>query len=55
MARPQRDPSLLSWPWGVTPSGSGGPSSTVGLTALPIVNSHAGSVAMLSARTFCLE
>ena len=47
MARPPRDPSLLSWPWGSTPSGSGGPSSAVGLTSLPIVNSHAESAAML--------
>ena len=49
MARPPRDPSLLSWPWGSAPSGSGGPSSAVGLTSLPIVNSHAESAAMLSA------
>ena len=41
MARPPRDPSLLSWPWVSAPSGSGGPSSAVGLTSLPIVNSHA--------------
>ena len=47
MARPPRDPSLLSWPWGSAPSGSGGPSSAVGLTSLPIVNSHAESAAML--------
>ena len=47
MARPPRDPSLLSWPWGSSPSGSGGPSSAVGLTTLPIVNSHAESAAML--------
>ena len=48
MARPPRDPSLLSWPWGSAPSGSGGPSSAVGLTSLPIVNSHAESAAMLA-------
>ena len=42
-----RDPSLLSWPWGSAPSGSGGPSSAVGLTSLPIVKSHADSAAML--------
>ena len=47
MARPPRDPSLLSWPWGSAPSRSGGPSSAVGLTSLPIVNSHAESAAML--------
>ena len=47
MARPPRDPSLLSWHWGSAPSGSGGPSSAVGLTSLPIVNSHAESAAML--------
>ena len=47
MLRPPRDPSLLSWPWGSAPSGSGGPSSAVGLTSLPIVNSHAESAAML--------
>ena len=47
-ARPPRDPSLLSWPWGSSPSGSGGLSSAVGLTALPIVNSHAESAAMLA-------
>ena len=47
MARPPRDPSLLSWPWESAPSGSGGPSSAVGLTSLPIVNSHAA--AMLAA------
>ena len=47
MARPPRDPSLLSWPWGSAPSGSGGPSSAVGLTSLPTVNSHAESAAML--------
>ena len=34
MARPLRDPSRLSWPWGSAPSGSGGPSSAVGLTSL---------------------
>ena len=49
MARPPRDPSLLSWPLGSAPSGSGGPSSAVGLTSLPIVNSHAQSAAMLAA------
>ena len=48
MTRPLRDPSLLSWPWGSAPSGSGGPSSAVGLTTLPIVNSHAESAAMLA-------
>ena len=32
---------------GSAPSGSGGPSSAVGLTSLPIVNSHAESAAML--------
>ena len=48
MARPPRDPSLLSWPSGSAPSGSGGPSSAVGLTSLPIVNSHAESAAMLA-------
>ena len=48
MARPPRDPSLLSWPWGSAPSGSGGPSSAVGLTSLPTVNSHAESAAMLA-------
>ena len=48
MARPPRDPSLLSWPWGSAPSGSGGPSSAVGLTSLPIVNSHAESAAMIA-------
>ena len=48
MAPPPWDPSLLSWPWEESaPSGSGGPSSTVGLTSLPIVNSHAESAAML--------
>ena len=46
MARPPRDPSLISWPWGSSPSGSGGPSSAVGLTTLPIVSSHAESAAM---------
>ena len=50
MARPPRDPSLLSWPWGSAPSGSGGPSSAVGLASLPIVNSHAESAAMLEAK-----
>ena len=49
MARLPLDPSLLSWPWGSAPSGSGGPSSTVGLTSLPTVNSHAESAAMLIA------
>ena len=49
MARPPRDPSLSSWPWGSAPSGSGGPSSAVGLTSLPIVNSHAESAAMVLA------
>ena len=39
---------LLSWPWGSATSGSGGPSSAVGLTSLPIVNSHAESAAMLA-------
>ena len=39
---------LLSWPWGSAPSGSGGPSSAVGLTTLPIVTSHAESAAMLT-------
>ena len=47
MARPPRDPSLLSWPWGSAPSGSGGPSSAVDLASLPMVNSHAESAAML--------
>ena len=51
MARPPRDPSLLSWPWGSAFSGSGGPSSAVGLASLPIVNSHAESAAMLGAHT----
>ena len=48
MARPPQDPSLLSWPWGSAPSGSGCPSSAVGLTSLPIVNSHAESAEMLA-------
>ena len=48
MARPPRDPSLLSWPWGSAPSGSGGPFSAVGLTSLSIVNSHAESAAVLA-------
>ena len=53
MARPPRDPSLLSWPWGSASSGSGGPSSAVGLTSLPIVNSHAESAAMLDVVSPC--
>ena len=52
MARPPRDPSLLSWLWGSAPSGSGGPSSAVGLTSLPIVNSHAKIAAMLQSAVF---
>ena len=48
MARPPRDPSLLSWPWGSARSGSVDPSSAVGLTTQPIVNSHAESAAMLA-------
>ena len=55
MARPPRDPSLLSWPWGSAPSGSGGPSSAVGLTTLPIVNSHAESAAMLGGTVHCVR
>ena len=47
MARPPRDPSLLSWPWGSAPSGSWGPSSALDLASLPMVNSHAESAAML--------
>ena len=37
---------------GSAPSGSGGPSSAVGLSSLPIVNSHAESAAMLAAVPF---
>ena len=55
MARSSWDPSRLSWPWGSAPSGSGGPSSAVGLASLNPLLTLMLRVPRCLSFTFCLS